>query len=102
MHDGTVAIFDIFTAHENFTIEGSVGHSWDLPYENTTLDVGAFVGNVEEDAGTDYIYYGIDTGVSYQMTENGSFGVGLSYANNDKNASADNNLFGSVSVSASF
>jgi len=87
---------------ENFTIEGGIGYSWDLPYENTTLDLGAYLGDVEQDAGNDYIYYGVDTSVTYQMTENGSFGVGLSYANNDADASADNNLIGSVSVSASF
>jgi uncharacterized protein (TIGR02001 family) len=87
---------------ESFTIQGSIGHSFDLPYENTTLDLGAHVGNVELDVGEDYIYYGANAGINYQMTEHGSFGIGLAYDNNDADLAADSNLTASVSVSASF
>ena len=87
---------------ENITVEGGIGYSLDLPYANTTLDLGLYLGDVEVDSGSDYIYYGLDSSVNYQMSANGSIGVGLSYASNDLDDTADNNLIGSVSVSASF
>lgn len=87
---------------ETFTLEGGIGYSWDLPYDNTTLDLGAYIGSVEVDSGSDFIYYGIDSSVTYQVTDNGALGVGLSYSSNDLDGAADNNLSGSVSVATSF
>jgi hypothetical protein len=64
---------------KNWTFEASAGESWEVA-DNTSFDMGVFLGHVLVDGGQNYTYYGATTGVTYSFTENASFSVGLNWS----------------------
>ena len=86
---------------ENFTLEGSIGHSFAFPgNEATSFDLGLTAGLVDADAaGGDYEWATASASLGYAFAENFSGYVGANYTLNSEDfldfdgPTADDNLF---------
>lgn len=87
---------------ENFTIEGSAGHSFAVN-ENVSFDLAAATGYVWVDGGQDYWYVQGSVDLVYAFTENAAFAIGTRASANDLDAPArDANWWWGVSFTAGF
>lgn len=64
---------------EALTLETSIGKSFEIN-DTTSLDLAAYLGWVDPDAGSSYFYYGASADVVYSLTDTASASVGLRYA----------------------
>ena len=58
---------------ENLTLEGSIGHTFTLPREGWTADLGLTAGLVDSDAGTDYEWGTATVSLNKAITDNIAF-----------------------------
>lgn len=86
---------------ENFTIEGSAGHSFDLG-NSMSIDLGAYLGYVWIDAGGDYFYGGLNGDLTYSFTDFASASIGPRVSFNDVDVGRDANFWFGASFSAGF
>ncbi|MEM9025832.1 MAG: TorF family putative porin, partial [Verrucomicrobiota bacterium] len=61
---------------EVLTLEGSIGYSVPLS-DDTSFDLGGYLGDIEPDEGDSQFYVGATADVSYTFTENASGSVGI-------------------------
>ena len=72
---------------------------------NSSLDIGGYVGTVQDDdAGDpDYTYYGVDLVVPIQLNDNTVLSLGAHYADHDDSSlGEDSHFFGTASVTYGF
>lgn len=86
---------------ETFTVEGSVGHSFEID-EMTSFDIGAYVGNASPDGGDDTTYYGLSAGVGYSLSDTASLSASINYQDAEDVVNQDDGLYFSVGITGSF
>lgn len=84
------------------TLEGSGAYSFPLA-DGQSLDLAAYVGWVDLDAGGSYTYYGADLVYPIELSENATVSFGLHYADNNVGGLIpDSHLYGSASMTIGF
>jgi uncharacterized protein (TIGR02001 family) len=74
---------------EALTIEGSAGHTVELSEEGS-VDFSVYLGHVDPDGGSSYLYYGASAGYTYAFTDSASFSIGLNYYGADEDLMGEN------------
>ncbi len=83
---------------ETFTIEGSLGSSWDVA-DKTTFDIGGSLGWFEPDSGDSGYYIMTSAGFSYAFTDDASGSIGIRWSDLED---ADSEFWVGASVSSSW
>lgn len=87
---------------EAITLEFSGGYSVEMG-ENSSFDVGPYIGYVDPDGGDSYLYGGVSADVSYSFSDNASASVGVRWAANDiDGATKDSMAWWGASFTAGF
>jgi len=74
-----------------FTLEGSIGHSFELS-DKFSVDVGGSIGYVwADDSDNDYAYYGATADLSYAVNNSSSVGFGVRFS-----GSEDEQMYGAA------
>lgn len=74
---------------EALTIEGSAGHTVEVSEEGS-VDFSVYLGHVDPDGGSSYLYYGASAGYTYAFTDNASISFGLNYYGADEDMMGEN------------
>lgn len=77
---------------EALTLEGSVGHSFDLG-DGASFDVGSALGYIDADGSPSVWYYSVTADISYAFSDNASAAIGVRYSGLEIDGPGDDDNF---------